>query len=152
MFGAPTVAFGGSVMVDADVSRILENVLERFLNSASCRFRNGSGVNPIGFECVTMPVLGTTWTSLIAMTPQTTSTYLGLAVGAAQTPLLGGEILIGFIPEPLLQQGAGTHAIPIPNVGNLLGAELYAQGFRMERNGGSLSIALLNGQQLTLGR
>ena len=30
VFGAPTIAFGGSVMVDALASRVLRNVLDRF--------------------------------------------------------------------------------------------------------------------------
>ena len=153
VFGAPTVAFGGSAMVDPVVSRILENVLERFLQPAArCVLRNGSGVNPLGFDCVTAPALGSTWSSTIATTPQTISTLVALAATPAQTPFFGGEILIGLVPTPLLQTGNGAHATPIPNVSSLMGVTLHAQGIRFEQTPGGPTAELLNAQDLTLGR
>lgn len=82
----------------------------------------------------------------------TSSTLLGLSASPAQTPLFGLEFLIGLVPEPLLQQGNGTHSIPIPYLANLLGASLYSQGFRFEQPGGNPTVVLLNAQDLTLGR
>lgn len=46
VFGAPTVAFGGSVMVDATVAQILRNVLDRFL--ADCRGTDAVLLRPAG--------------------------------------------------------------------------------------------------------
>lgn len=150
VFGIPSVAAGGSLMVDPVSTRMLRNVLDRFLDNATCALRNGSGVNPLGFACTTMPVLGATWTSSVERLPQTTSTFLGLSATLGEIPFGGGEILIGLVPQPLFQQGAGTHSIPIPNVSNLLGAALHAQGFRIDMPAAP-RFTMLNAQDLKLG-
>ncbi len=156
VFGAPSIAFGGSVMVDALATQVLRNVLDRFLDQrrAACAFRNGSGINPMGFDCVTNPVLGTTWQSTIATTAATLSTALGLSASGGVQPLLGGELLIGAVPAPLVQLGVGQHAVGIPDLSSLLGAGAFGQGFRADlvAGAGTPTLVLLNGQDLRLGR
>jgi len=150
VFGIPSVAAGGSLMVDPVATRMVRNVLDRFLDNATCALRNGSGVNPLGFDCTTMPVLGATWTSSVERLPQTTSTFLGLSASLGEVAFAGGEILIGLAPPPLFQPGSGTHSVVIPNVSNLLGAALFAQGFRID-GGAAPTFTLLNAQDLKLG-
>ena len=148
VFGIASVTVSGTLLTDAVASKMVSNVLDRFLDKGACAPRNGSGVNVLGYECATAPVLGTTWSSTVVTTPQTISTLIALAATPAQTPLLGGEILIGLAPPPLVQSSNGSHAVPIPNLPSLAGARLYAQGFRVEQPGG---IVMMNAQDLTLG-
>lgn len=151
VFGIPSVTVGGSLVVDPVGTRMLTNVLDRFLEpSARCVLRNGSGINPLGFDCTTRPVVGATWISSVPTGPQTTSTVLGLSATPAQIPLLGGELLIGVVPAPLFQQGSGTHSVPIPGSSSLLGAAVSAQGFRIDA-GPSPTFVLFNAQDLILG-
>lgn len=151
VFGIASVTVGGTLLTDAVASKMVSNVLDRFLGTATCSSRNGSGVNPIGFECATAPVLGATWASTVATTAQTTATMVALSGSPAKAPFLGGEILIGLVPAPLVQSSNGMHAIPIPNLSSLAGANLYTQGFRIDQSGGGAEIVMLNAQDLTLG-
>ena len=153
VFGAPTVAFGGAVMVDAVASQVLENVLNRFLGQPACVFRNGSGVNETGFGCATLPILGTNWKTTVATHGTTASTYLSLAVTPAQLLFPGGgELLLSPVPPPVFQAGNGTHSVAVPNNSVLLGAWLYAQGMRVDMVGGLPSLVLLNAQDVLLGQ
>ncbi len=150
VFGIPSVTAGGSLVVDAVATRMLQNVLARFLAPrASCAFRNGSGVNPTGFDCVTMPVLGAVWRTEVATVASTVSTGVGLAAAAAQVPFAGGELLLGTDPPPVFLSGIGSHSVTIPYLGALLGAPLTSQGFRVDSGP---RLVLLNAQDLVVGR
>ena len=119
--------------------------------SASCTFRNGSGINPTGFNCTSGPVLGASWDSTIATTGSTSSTLLGLSGTPGQLPFLGGEILIGLVPPPTFLPGVGAHSVPIPSAPVFMGASLFTQGFRVDAPGGIPALVLLNAQDLVLG-
>jgi len=118
---------------------------------AECAMYNGSGINPTGFDCATLPVLGTNWDSTIPTVGSTLSTQLGLSTTAAQMPLLGGELLIGMGPELVFQAAMGSHTIGVPNDNSLLGALIYAQGFRVDSAGAGATLVLFNGRAVTLG-
>lgn len=117
---------------------------------AGCSERNGSGINPTGFDCTSLPILGRSWDTVVPTAGNTISTHLGLSAGAAQTPLFGGEFLLGA--SPLFVGGNGSHSIAVPNSGSLLGAVLYAQGFRLDSVRAGASLTMFNGQTVTLGR
>jgi len=114
---------------------------------ATCAFRNGSGINPIGYTCTTNPALGTTWQADIALSANTTATFLGLA-GAPSPgiPFLGSEVLIQLSPA-IFVAGLGSYSVPIPSQSTLLGAVLPTQGFRLD----GASFVMLNAQDLTIG-
>ena len=109
---------------------------------AACVSRNGSGVNPTGFDCTTVPVLGTNWLTTIPTTINTQSTHLGLSTGAAQMPVTGGEVLISLAPLAIFQPGLGSHSVAIPNDNTLLGAQIFAQGFRIDNAGPAVTLVL----------
>ena len=51
-----------TLLVDAVASRMLNNVFARFLAPrAQCRFRNGSGVNPLCLSSINQPEIGGAW-------------------------------------------------------------------------------------------
>ncbi|MEM7200433.1 MAG: LamG domain-containing protein [Planctomycetota bacterium] len=153
VFGIPSVTVGGTLVVDAIASQMVRNVLDRFLiPQAACAFRNGSGINPIGFACINAPILGASWMTSIPTTPATVATALGLAATPGAAPLFGGELLLGPVPPPALLPGLGTHAVPVPNDPTLLGGFVTAQGFRVDGPIPGASFVLLNAQDLTLGR
>ena len=131
--------------------RSMRNVLDRFLAPArpACVFRNGSGVNPVGYSCVNAPVVGTDWQAAIATVPGTVSTVLLLAGAPAQLPFASGEILVRLVPPPVTSVGLGTHVVPIPLSNEFLGASLATQGLRVDA---PETLLLLNAQDLTVGR
>ena len=151
VFGAPSVACGGSGVVDAVASGVLRNVLDRFLG-ARCVTYNGSGVNPTGFACTSDPVLGSTWSSAVPTSARTTATAVGLAAQPAQLAMFGGEVLLSLAPPPLFVPGFGSHSIAVPNDPALIGAPLFAQAMRVDVAAGAGQLLLFNGQRLTLGR
>ncbi len=116
----------------------------------NCLFRNGSGVNATGFQCLSRPLLGRVWRSQIPVVPATLGTWVGVSGFRDQIPYLGGEVLIGQQPKPLFFPGLGNHAITIPALPGLLGVELYAQGLRADQTGAGLQLTLFNGQDLIL--
>ena len=116
---------------------------------AACIFRNGTGVNPPDYTCLTPPILGTNWTVDLAVTPSTVSTYIGLGLAPdAGLPLFGGEFLLALSPPPVFAPGLGRTVIPLPNVSAFLGITLYTQGMRVDQLG---QITLLNAQDARLG-
>ncbi len=153
VFGIPSVTVGGTLVVDGIATQMLRNVLNRFLSvqGASCTLRTGSGVNPTGFDCTTLPVLGTTWETSVATTPNTVATAVGLSVGPAQQLFPFGELLISLTPSPLFVQGLGNHAVRIPNSSSFLGVTLATQGFRVDMLRGGAALVPLNAQDLSLG-
>lgn len=119
---------------------------------ATRTYRNGSGINPYGFRCVTSPVLGASWDTTVDTTPMTASTWLGLSGTQGQLPLLGGEVLLGVGSGLFMVQGAGSYSIPIPNDAMMLGIRLSSQGIRVDSTTAGPVISLLNAHDLVLGR
>jgi hypothetical protein len=116
---------------------------------AACVFRNGTGVNPPDYTCITPPILGSNWTVDIALTPGTVSTFIALGLAPhAGLPLFGGEFLLSLSPPPTFAPGFGQTVIPLPNVTAFLGITLYTQGMRLEQLG---QVTLLNAQDVRLG-
>ncbi|MBK9383445.1 MAG: hypothetical protein IPN34_01275 [Planctomycetes bacterium] len=122
--------------------------------AARCDFRNGSGVNPPDYRCLTLPMLGTSWQSAISTGPQTLGSYVALAAGGplAGLPLFGGELLIQLSPEPVFIAGtAGSFALPIPSSSWFLGGAVSVQGLRIEADSSGPRIVLLNALDLVFG-
>ena len=119
---------------------------------AACNLRNGNGINPIDYLCVTTPVLGSPWQSSIATPFGTSATIVALAPGGAATgpgnPLGTGELLISLFPAPILNIGVGNHSMPVPLDPSLAGLTLATQGFRLMS---TLTVDALNAQDLFLG-
>lgn len=122
-------------------------------NFALCSFRNGSGVNPPDYACVTRPVLGTNWTTSFNPNATTALTGLGLALGGPATlpSPFGGELLVSLTPGPLLVLGAGNISMAIPNNQGLIGFRLATQGVRLDVLPAGLQPVLLNAQDIQLG-
>jgi hypothetical protein len=120
---------------------------------ASCTFRDGGGVNPAEYRCVSRPAVGTVWRTEIATTPNTVSTFLAVAVlPDPGIPLFGGEVLIGLAPAPsIVANGLGSHALSIPNQAALVGATAATQGFRIDGRGPTTVLVLLNAEDLRFG-
>ena len=57
--------------------------------SASCAFRNGTGINPPDYSCTTLPILGSLWQAQIAVNPGTLLSLFAVAPGGPDpgTPL-----------------------------------------------------------------
>lgn len=124
----------------------------QFPNSATCTFRNGSGVNPADFSCVTQPVLGTSWQTSYNTNASTVATLLALGVGPATGPVVfGGEVLLALSPVPGTLAGTGNLSLPIPSNPALAGATFSSQGYRVDVVGGAAAIVPLNAQDLVLG-
>lgn len=128
---------------------------ERVNALASVTARNGAGTNPVDFGSTTLPVLGTAWTSAVAVTPTIGTTTLWTAVGLSfaadpGTPLLGHELLVQPPVIPVL--GLGAHQFAIPSSPTLAGFPLFAQGVRAEQlAGGQVAFVLTNALDLVLG-
>ena len=140
---ARMVIFGGT-----NITSTLGDTWEYMTDlPAQCVFRNGTGVNPTGYACVTKPALGTVWQSTIPTPAGTAGTFLGLAGAPAPgIPFLGYEVLIQFSPAIFLS-GLGSFSVPIPNQAPLLGVVLPTQAFRLDSTG----FVMLNALDLTLG-
>lgn len=125
-------------------------------NPGSCTFRNGVlGLNPIGYDCVNAPSSGLVWNSSVDTTPTagttTLATYVVLGVSGPfeNSTLFGYELLT--LPPYVLDPGLGSHSTLIPT--GLSGGLLYTQGARLETDStsGTVSIVLLNAQDLVIG-
>ncbi|MFO1054925.1 MAG: hypothetical protein U1F36_22115 [Planctomycetota bacterium] len=120
---------------------------------AECTIRNGSGINPLAFRCVTPPVLGGTWQSVIGTTPNTLATFVAVGLGGPSPgiPLFGGELLIQPSPAPVLVPGTGSFSLSIPAGPSWLGVQIPTQGLRVDLVGPTQQIVLLNALDLTFG-
>jgi hypothetical protein len=123
---------------------------------ANVVLRNGSGVNRVGFQSLTLPVVGSTWNVRVQSGGHPGATLAGFQVRAAAlaTPvaLPAGEILIDPSSALLLkvfQTASGADddfAVPIPADAALVGVGVYAQGLVV--GGGA---ELLNALDVKLG-
>ncbi len=120
---------------------------------ATCRSRNGTGVNPQDFTCTTRPILGQNWLSQIATNPNTIAAFIAFAPGGPHPgfPLLGGEVLVQINPAPVLLGGAGAFSVAIPNGSMWLGYAVATQGLRLDVSGPTQTFVLLNALDLVLG-
>ena len=118
--------------------------------NAACVPRNGSGINPVEFACVTRPVVGAGWTTSFHTNATTLATLLGISSAPASgIPIGVGELLIAIQPPPILLTGRGDITLMIPSDPSLPGAIVATQGFRIDTSAGTL--IPLNAQDLTLG-
>lgn len=120
---------------------------------ARCALRNGSGVNPQGYRCVTRPVLGTNWQVAVTTTPNTVLTFLAFAPGGPSAPLpfLGYEILVQTTPAPIVYTGMGTYNTPVPTGAMWLGFMVATQAVRLEIVGPTQQFEFLNALDIVLG-
>ncbi|MCC6784403.1 MAG: hypothetical protein IT457_16285 [Planctomycetes bacterium] len=120
---------------------------------AACTFRNGTGVNPAEYRCVTLPVLGTNWQTLVVTNPNTLAAYvaIGLAGPHPGLPLLGHELLIQPSPAPVMIPTSGTLSLAIPNGPSWNGLALSTQGMRVDLAGPTTRLVLLNALDIVLG-
>ncbi len=121
--------------------------------NASCTVRNGSGLNPVAFQCVSPPVVGGTWRSSITATPNTISSYIAVALGGPHPglPFANGEILIQLAPSPVLVPGTGSFSLAIPNQPGAIGLQVATQGLRIDNVGPTTALVLLNALDLQFG-
>lgn len=115
---------------------------------AGCTVRNGSGINPAGFDCQSNPELGTNWDTTIATNGNTIGTLLVISDSPAQLPVGNGELLVALNNGPIILSGNGSHSVAIPNDPFFLSQKLCTQGIRIDNPGG---VILLNAQDVTLG-
>jgi len=128
----------------------IDNVrIEPPIPPASCTVRNGHGINPLDFACVTPPVLGGTWRTAIATPAGTVASVIALAPLTSPgipNPFGPGELLVA--PAPFyLHVALGAHSIPVPPTPSLVGAFVPSQGFRVN---GAFAIEALNALDLVL--
>ena len=83
---------------------------------ANCTFRNGTGINPAEFECVTRPAIGANWTTTYNANANTLATVLIIGLGGPATGpgFWQGEWLVALNPPPVPIAGTGSISLPIP--------------------------------------
>ena len=122
-------------------------------SSTTCR--NGSGVNPVDYTVISLPVIGTSYSASIATNVATVATVVGVDQPAPAPFLLpglaSGEILLALSPALFLHPANGIHSIPVPNDPALIGIPLSTQGFRIELTGIVPMALALNGIDLVVG-
>lgn len=122
---------------------------------ASATLVNGSGVNPVDYTVISLPVIGTSYSASIATNVATVATVVGVDQPAPAPFLLpglaSGEILLALSPALFLHPANGIHSIPVPNDPALIGIPLSTQGFRIELTGIVPMALALNGIDLVVG-
>lgn len=122
-----------------------QGLLEYVPRTASCTFRNGTGINPVACTCTTLPIVGTTWNVDVSFGPQTIVTALLADFQAIPPfPLFGGELLIA--PAPFLIPTATS--VPF----GWQGLQFSVQGIRIDVVGPDLVIVLTNAQDVFVGQ
>jgi hypothetical protein len=112
--------------------------------SASCTFRNGSGINPVALSCLTLPIVNTTWQIGLSNGPNTIATFLYAdPTPIPAFPLFGGELLIA--------PTAFTIPLNINLPRGYQGLLFSLQGIRVDFDGVDLSLVLTNAQDTVLG-
>jgi hypothetical protein len=122
--------------------------------AAGCHPYNGSGVNPAGFGCATLPVLGGTWHATVFNTPNTVLTalmYSPVGLLAPPVPLFGGELLVNPSQAFTAFVGTTNYMFAIPSLSSLAGSTLVFQGLRLDVDSGSPTLVPLNAMLVMLG-
>lgn len=139
--------------IDFSADFNLDALAVRAAGGAACLFRNGTGVNPTGFACATLPQLGTQWQGTVATNANTLASVLAYGAGGfgPPLPLFGGELLLQPSPPLVTFTGFGSYGFPIPSSPGLIGLSLPFQAARLDLVGGVPQIVLLNGFELIVG-
>lgn len=123
--------------------------------TATATINNGSGVNALDFQSLSLPVLGTSWLSSVALLPSTAVTvvaYSAIPAAPSPFPFGAGELLVPIAPLPFLQfTQDGNHSLGIPASPTWSGVPLYTQALRVNLVPGLLSMDALNGIDLVIG-
>jgi hypothetical protein len=154
--------FGTSVAIDSDKAIVgiglgvgptgeRAYVFDLSAPASKCELRNGNGINPTDYTCLTLPQLGTTWKTQTAVTPTTLATIIVLgefALSGIVSPCCSGELLITLPSVPTFLVGSGQFSVAIPLNPLLAGIAVPTQGFRLVFDG---TVEALNALDLTLG-
>lgn len=124
-----------------------------YRNIARCTFRNGNGLNPTDYSCVSRPRLGSGWTTAYNTNANTLATVLVVAPGGPATgpPFANGEFLVALAPPPITIAGTGNITLPIPGHPSAAGVMLATQGLRVDNQAAGPQLLLLNAQDVQLG-
>lgn len=108
-----------------------------------CSSRNGSGVNPEDFACLSLPRVNAAWVTSYNHGVATLGTVLAIASSPSPPlPFGAGEVLVPIVPEPLLFLGSGDIPLFLPDANFLIGLPFSCQGFRIEDAGGPVLVPL----------
>lgn len=121
---------------------------------AAATLLNGSGINPLACEVLSLPQLGGVFRATVAPTANTIATLLAYDAQSLLPlviPGIEGEILVALSVNVILDLQNGNHQFAIPNLPSLVGLNLAGQGFRILLNGPVLGTQSVNGWALTLG-
>ena len=137
--------FGGTFDVSLTVTGTNGSDTETFTDyitvtgppvTADCTTSNGSGANQDIFDCVTDPILGTSWQSKVTDPGLSgLSLMFGYSDPFGPFPTAFGELLIDLTSAPVLSDvgffiaGTSNHAIDVPNDSGLSGLAVYCQIF-----------------------
>ncbi len=123
--------------------------------TASCTFRNGTGINPPDYDCTTLPLLGDNWTTVITPTATTAGSFVILTPAATPAfffPLFGGDVLVDLSSTQIVvATTANVLSVPIPSMSSLDGNFVATQGLRLDTPGGIPGIVLLNALDVVIG-
>jgi hypothetical protein len=151
-FGFTNIQFD-ELQIDFDVDFNIDTLAFNDAG-ATCRVRNGTGVNPLAFTCTTRPIQGQNWLSQIAGNANTLAAFIAFAPGGPHPgfPLLGGEVLVQINPAPVLVSGPGSFAVAIPTGSMWTGYQVATQGARLDDVNSTPTFVLLNALDLVLGQ
>lgn len=127
-----------------------DNVHLHFDGSAVVR--NGGGTNPVGFNALSVPRLGSAWQSSVDIaTPGALASILVVSGNQTAGAILSGNIMgeVLVLPSFYLTDVSptGTHSLPIPPSYSLSGQTVFAQAATFLPG----NIVLNNGLDLTFG-
>lgn len=127
---------------------------------ATCSTRNGTGINPLDYQCIDRPILGSMWDSSVFTTPTvgalTAATGVVVGFGGATSGSFSSGfeelVLPPFSYDIAVGAELGSHAFKIPPVPALAGLRIATQGLRLELSATfDPIVVLLNAQDLLLG-
>jgi len=123
---------------------------------ASCTFRNGSGINPADYFCLSDPVVGRPWETEMSLVPtsgvSTVATALVFGLGGPTSGVFAAGVEVLIQPPVIgLHTTGGQYSILIPNDPDLIGVQLTTQGLRLEDAQPGMVFVALNALDLVLG-
>ncbi len=143
LFDDGTIVFTATLKNSAGTA-VDQGLFKLVPRTASCTFRNGTGINPVACTCLNLPIVGNVWNVDVSFGPQTLVTGLLADFQAIPPfPIFGGELLIA--PAPFF----------IPTALNVpfgwQGLQFSVQGLRIDVVGPDLVIVLTNAQDVFVG-